>query len=479
MSRSTENVFADRTGAGIIPRPEWATSRSHERERVDRVRGPLAHARGYICLLVLLAAVLGCATALAGGFVEADGTGLTLDGKPYRAIGVNIPHLSQAYMGTWHHWKGIYGTRETMRQSIVDAVADAQQHNMAFVRFFASPGYPKGTAELYTKDKEAYWRQMDEVFDLCRKHGLRLVPSLGILKWHADCNELMTAVSDANSKTYAATRQYVREFVTRYKNDPIVLMWELENEAFLKADVNMKGRRAPPRGVYAPGTTGIRETYAQEDSLRFETLVKLYKDMTAFIKDIDPNHLVTSGDSGVREESQCRRETFPKFKWRNDTVREHGANLVESQPKPLDVFSLHMYGNSAGKRKVANLPHLDFLRMRVRAMHGAARPAFLGELGQRDPHFQADPEARWTRAAIDLLDQEGVALIALWAWHFPWQDKDYNIPNGTAQPLLMRRVAAFNRAHARLLFPQAHDSAVPEAEEALSPGGGKAVPDRR
>jgi len=52
--------------------------------------------------------------------------------------------------------------------------------------------------------------------------------------------------------------------------------------------------------------------------------------------------------------------------------------------------------------------------------------------------------------ASDLLDDEGAALIALWVWHFPWQAKDFNIPNGAAQPLLMKRVAQFNMTHARL-----------------------------
>ena len=396
-------------------------------------------------------------TALVGaettpdGFVTAKGSELLLDGKPYRAIGVNMPHLSQAYNGTWHHCRGIYGTREKMRQSIVDAIVDAERHGVAFIRFFASPGYPKGTAELYLKDKDEYWRQMDEVFELCRKHGLKLVPSLGILKWHSDCRELMTAVLDPESETYKATYGYVREFVTRYKDDPLVLMWELENEAFLKADVNMKGRRARPKGVYPKGATGVRETYTLEDSLRFDTLTQLYKEMTTFVKELDPNHLVTSGDSGPREESMCRRLTFPNFKWRNDTIREHLSNLLESQPEPLDVLSIHMYGNFTTHRKVGNLPHLDFLRARVRAIHASRSPAFVGELGQANPHHQADPEAKWTRAAVDLLDEEGVALIALWVWHFPWQDKDFNIPNGAAQPLLMQRVREFNEAHAGIM----------------------------
>lgn len=276
-------------------------------------------------------------------FVAASGTKLMLGGKEFRVIGVNVPHLSQGYMGTWFHWRRIYGTRERMRQAIVEAILDAERHDLAFIRFFASPGYPKGTAELYLKDKDEYWRQMDELFDLCRAHNVRLVPSLGVLfKWNLDCGELQTAVLDSSSRTHAATYGYVREFVTRYKDDSNILMWELQNEAFLRADVNVQDRPARPKGVYPPGFSNYREKYTIEDSFRFDDLVRFYKEMTTFIKTIDQNHLVTSGDSGVREESACRRETFPDFKWRNDTLHEHLSNLLESQTEPLDVFSLHM-----------------------------------------------------------------------------------------------------------------------------------------
>ena len=213
--------------------------------------------------------------AAAQGLLRREGTRLTLDGKPYRAIGVNVPHLSQAYQGTWHHWREIYGTREAMRQSIVDAVLDAERHEVAFIRFFASPGYPKGTAELYLKDRADYWRQMDELFALCRLHHLKLVPSLGALfKWSLDCGEPRTAVLDPQSKTHAATYGYVREFVTRYQNDPNVLMWELENEAFLHADVDQTGLPARPKGIYPEGSTAYRERFTSADSFRFEILVR-------------------------------------------------------------------------------------------------------------------------------------------------------------------------------------------------------------
>lgn len=401
-----------------------------------------------VSFVAVLIAVIGLSApgnGAGGGFVTAAGPRLMLNGKVYRAIGVNVPHLSQAYLGTWLHCKQIYGTPEEMRRAIVAAVEDADRSNVAFIRFFASPGYPKGTAELYLRDPDEYWRRMDELFALCRRHRLRLVPSLGVLgKWDLDCGELRTAVLDPASKTREATYRYVREFVTRYRNDPTVLLWELGNEMFLTADVNMEGRAAPPKGVYPAGAKNIRTRYSFKDSFTFDMLVAFYKQMTAYIKELDPNHLVTSGDSGVREESMCRRETFPQFKWRNDTLREHLSNLLASQPEPLEVFSLHTYGNFTTHRKVADLTSLDFLRARVRAAHAARVPVFIGELGQTHPYLRQDPQAKWVRAALDLADGEGVSLIALWVWHFPWQDKDFNIPSSAAQPLLMKQVAAFN-----------------------------------
>jgi len=404
--------------------------------------------------VLALCSVLGIdvgAAAQAGKFVTCRGTRLFWKGREYRAIGVNVPHLAQGYLGTWHHWKEIYGSRRRMRQAIVDAVDDAARHKIAFIRFFASPGYPSDTAELYFKDRDEYWRRMDELLELCRQRGVKLIPSLGVLfKWNLDAGEPATAVLDPKSKTRALTWQYVREFVTRYRDDPNILMWELQNEAFLHADVNMDGRRAPPRGVYPPGSTAYRPTYSLEDSFRFEDLVGFYKEITAYIKQLDPNHLVTSGDSGVRKESMCRRLTFPNFKWRDDTLREHLSNLLASQPEPLDVFSLHMYGNFKRRSKVGNLPLLEYNRCRVRALHAALAPVFVGELGQVDPPFRKDPSAAWARAVIDMLEKEGVSLIAIWVWHFPWQAKDHDIPNGDAHPLLMRRIAEFNARYAGL-----------------------------
>ena len=405
--------------------------------------------RDGLALVLASTLLLGGAAANASGFVTAQGSKLMLGGKEYRAIGVNVPQLHQIYMGTWFHLAQIYETPEKARQAAVDAVLDAEKNHVAFIRFFASPGYPRDIAKLYAKDPEQYWRLMDEVFDLCRKHHVKLVPSLGIVtEWHLACGEPTQAVLDPKSETYEATYRYVREFVTRYKDDPNVLMWELQNEAFLLADLNMTGHQFPGAGIYPEDATSIREKGTLEDSLTFAMLQKLYRDMTAFIKSLDPNHLVTSGDADVRDCSESLRESFPEQVWKVDTLRQHFSNLLASQPEPLDVFSIHAYGPGDNPKLPGNLQVLDYNRCLIRAIHAALCPVFVGELGNSHPFFREDPEAKWTRAAIDMLDQEGVALTAIWVWHFPWQPE--LTVTGESHPLLARRIAQFNRKYAGL-----------------------------
>jgi len=389
------------------------------------------------------------AATAAEGFVTRQGPTLRLDGREYRAIGVNMPDLHQTYFGTWFHIEPIFGTPEKAREAIVAGIEDASRSGLAFIRFFASPGYPRDQAMLYDRDPGRYWALMDELFGLCRQHHLRLVPSLGTIPGpYLHFGEKGRAILDPQSRTSAWVQRYVRQFVTRYRDDPTVLMWELVNEGMLHADVEMEGRKLLPAAVYPPGTQGIREQGSLDDSLNWVDYLKLYREHAALIRSLDPNHLVTSGDAQVRPECTSRRETFPHFTFRSDTWREWLANNLASQPEPLDVFSFHFYGNDAlaeGNVPWKGMTTLQQMRGAARCVHAAEAPVFIGELGAA-PNNQADPSGRWLGAAIDAMETEGVSLMALWVWHFPWQP-ELTMSSAT-YPEVVRRAAQFNRQHA-------------------------------
>ncbi len=391
-------------------------------------------------------AAMGALTASAEGFVTADGPRLLLNGAEYRAIGVNVPHLHQAYMGTWLHNEEMYGSNEAARAAMVEAIRDAGESNVAFIRFFANPGYPRDMDLLFIPDPESYWAQMDDVFALCREHGVKLIPSLNAMpNFFADYyQEPKQAILDPDTKTYQACYTYIRDFVSRYKDDPTVLMWELRNEAMLGADVDRAGQKALPPGCFTDGVEPQAE-YTREDSLTFDMLLRIYRDQTAFIKDIDPNHLVTSGDACVRPECTSRRETFPDFKFRTDTLREWIANNLLSQPEPLDVASYHWYHKFEDPEPLGGHT-VDTLTALVRATHAARVPVFIGEFGQHPDSHERDPQADSLIETIDRLEDEEVSLIALWVWHFTWQPE--HTMTSDSYPELIARVAAFNAKHA-------------------------------
>lgn len=377
------------------------------------------------------------------GFVVRKGSKLFLEGKEYRAIGVNIPNLHQSYFGTWHHNAQIYGTNEKAKAAMGAAVEDASASGFKFIRFFADPGYPSDSDLIYMKDPARYWQLMDEVIALCEQHKLKLIPSLGMILSHfpAYYKETNQAILDPGSKTHQAAYKYIRDFVSRYKDSPTILLWELYNEGMLHADVDMKDLPSLPAGCFTDNKS--RGNKVREDSLTWDMIIRLYREQADFIKKIDPNHLVTSGDGCVRDECTSRRETYPNFKYRNDTFPEWINNNLLSQPEPLDVYSYHCYPDNKEKW---GMPSLVYMKKLIEATLTANKPVFIGELGQENPSFQDDPEAKATRAFIDMADETGVSLMALWVWHFNWAP-DRNLRSATHQ-LLIKRCRQFNEKYA-------------------------------
>ena len=392
---------------------------------------------------------------LCSGFVKRNGNQLYLNGNPYRAVGVNIPNLHQSFMGTWRHDQQIYGTSSAAKNAMIQAVESAARNGFAFIRFFASPGYPSDIDKLYMKDRKAYWAGMDELFMLCRKNNIRVIPSLGCIIGAAGFSnyfeEPRRAILDRSSHSRRALDEYVREFVTRYKDSSVVLMWELQNEAMLSADVPRKFQEEKMFEASVvklwEKSGNIKKRYyggPVNDALSYDEIVKLYQEQCAFIQSLDPNHPVTSGDAETRPECTSRRETFPNFKFRADTPEERIANNIRSQPLPLDVFSYHFYGK-CGETGILDDKASQSMRQIIRASLADGRPVFIGEIGELGGPKES-PEQKWLIQWIDEAEKEKVSLIALWVWNFPWQ------PNLTMDEFnvapLIHRCREFNRKYA-------------------------------
>ncbi|KAL4803372.1 glycoside hydrolase superfamily [Aspergillus unguis] len=76
-----------------------------------------------------------------------------------------------------------------------------------------------------------------------------------------------------------AFKRYVREIVTRYAHNPTIMAWELANEPRCGADE-------------------VRSLPQSEDGCNPELLTSWISEMSAYIKSLDPHHLVTWGGEG-------------------------------------------------------------------------------------------------------------------------------------------------------------------------------------
>jgi hypothetical protein len=408
------------------------------------------------------------------GKVRLENGNFFLDGKGYKAVGINIPHLHQAHNGTFFHTE-LYPSVEAMQSSITRALDDAAANGAAFVRFFAVPGYPIDQARIYDEDPDAYWKAMDQVLEMCRERGLRVMPVLGIMGWRGQPErhkEPIHAALDPSSKSCQEIHSHITTLVTRYRNDPVILMWSLSNEGFLKADIDYSKREAENPIIFTPGSLpkdqlGLR---FQKEVYHFPDIVAHYRHWTDIIHRLDPGTPVTSGDAGIRAESVSRREGVaasrkegiwpPPYKFRKDTLDEHLAHLLESQ-SPVDVASIHAYFEGAeGKgEKVLNddISRFDLQIAQVRALRAVGMAVLVGETSQRAPFLRKDPAATTLLPALRAMDAAGAQLIALWSWHFPWQDsrvhaeaitEDWSIEPGSDHPELMKFMVDYNQRHA-------------------------------
>ncbi|PLN85681.1 glycoside hydrolase superfamily [Aspergillus taichungensis] len=141
-----------------------------------------------------------------------------------------------------------------------------------------------------------------------------------------------------------AYKRYIKEFVTRYSHSPAIMAWELANEPRCDAD----GKRNLPRSP--EGCTP-------------ELMTEWIDEMSTYIKQLDPRHLVTwGGEGGFNRESDDWAyngenggdfdeeialpnidfgtfHSYPDWwtktvEWTDKWVRDH-ADVMDKQGKPV------------------------------------------------------------------------------------------------------------------------------------------------
>jgi mannan endo-1,4-beta-mannosidase len=378
------------------------------RRSIHRNAGP--HRR-WLSVLVLLGTLASSACGLLStdvettdaatvptGFVESDGTRLVLDGKPFFFTGMNIYNAANnAQRDSRRCWYPM-GSGDILDRSLT-ALGPGTEVIRAW--FFQT----QATDDHGQRD----WSGMDHTLATAKAHGMRVIPVL-VNQW-GNCEG--TPGTDSGYKndewyrsryrsevtpgTLVPYRDWVTEVVTRYRNDPTILAWQLVNEAEAALAY---GGDCPPTAT--------------------ETLVRFATDMANLVKSIDPNHLLSLGTIGS---GQCG-------------TRGAQYQTVHAV-RGIDLCEYHDYDPT----KAIPGDQWNGMAVRLRQCRALGKPLITGEVGilntdTREKSFAG--RARLLNAKLQAQQRAGAAGVLVWAWrdarHGGSASNDFYV--GPADPML-------------------------------------------
>jgi len=302
-------------------------------------------------------------TPSASSFVQRSGRSLVLSGARYTFTGVNDYGANQTC-----------GPAIGLDSSLTDwGGGGGSDPRVLRAWFFQDMATTRGQRD---------WSRFDNTLAIAAKHGYRVIVTLAN-QW-ADCDSgygYKTAnwyqsgykmIDPAGTESY---RDYVRDIVTRYTDDPTILMWQLINEAEVKTGSS---------GACAPNAESILQAWAG--------------DVSGLIKSIDSNHLVSIGTIGS---GQC------------------GASGTDYQTlhaiPTVDLCEYHDYGWPS-----TPMPGDKWNGLATRISQCAAdgKPLFVGESGisSTDDGGNLQARANWFKAKLSAQFAAGVVGEVVWGW---------------------------------------------------------------
>ncbi|KAF8837775.1 glycoside hydrolase family 5 protein [Paxillus ammoniavirescens] len=338
----------------------------------------------FVSLALAALSLAGPAARQSTGFVKAKGQGFTLNDKPYTVFGSNS------------YWVGLTGLT-------------ADEMNVAFKDIAATGGTTVrtwGFNEVTTPTGEYYqlWNDstptinygptglgnFDNVIAAAKANGIRLIVTF-TNNW-SDYGGMDTYVNQivgegqphdyfyTNPQIMAAYKNYVRAWVEKYIDEPTIFAWELANE---------------------PRCTG--STTASSGTCTTTMITKWVKTMSAYIKSLDSNHLVTLGDEGW-------------FNWPHSTDSSYnGSQGIDFNTNlaidTIDFGTFHLYPFTwSEETPSAMVWGHDWIKNHRGSQATYNKPVLLEEFGVYSYQNQTATYNNWYSTVVD----SGLTGVLIW-----------------------------------------------------------------
>ena len=371
--------------------------------------------------------------AVAGHFARQRGGRFFVDNKPFRFVGANVAVMY----------------RDEDRERMPETMRRAAEAGIKVVRVWAfGEGGPNdvkpvgGDFEDWPRHhpfrfKTGEWNEdafvhLDRVIAEAARNGIYV--QLCFTNWWRDTGGVTqylrwAGINDAaddsykfginnekaflfytNPETRRLYREHIEKLVTRrntvtgvnYRDDPAIFAWELMNEAQV-----ITGRWAERREWFA--------------------------EMSAYVKSLDPNHMVTPGAWGYRSASE-RRE------W-----------LLDHALPTIDFCDVHNYPRDDHDSFIESPAALkEFIENRAAAAFSLGKPLVLGEFGMSVDGHRGVSQVDWYRAFFEGNAAAGAGGAMFWILT-PDARRGYGVTYSSPRDeALLREVARASQVFAAL-----------------------------
>jgi mannan endo-1,4-beta-mannosidase len=280
-------------------------------------------------------------------FVSRQGQQLMLDGQPFRFTGINI------YAANSDGWCGEDYTADQLRTAF-DGIGARDTVLRAW--FFQTMAAQKGPDGSWTGTRD--WSRFDRTLAAAAEKGVHVIVTLTdqwgecgdggdsgfkTKDWYLGGYNAPDPILAAKYASWVSYRDWVTEVVSRYRDDPTILAWQLVNEAEVKDSLTAGCPVGDPDDPMDHGN--ILRDFAQ--------------DISGLIRGIDANHLISLGTLGG---GQCGTQDWQ-------------YSLVHALPN-IDLCEVHDYS-------LATMPgdQWNGLQRRLDQCAALDKPLFIGETG--------------------------------------------------------------------------------------------------
>ena len=388
-------------------------------------------------------------------YLQRNGTDLTLNGGLFRCAGAADSEL------LWEFLHTDLGLPANEYQSFaMKNLNDAGNNSIPFLRVAASPYWPISYYQ-WIHNTTAYWRIFDQMVSNATARGIKLILEIvhNQFAFSDVVKEPLSQLFNASSRTYAQLTNYTSQLVTRYRNSTTVLAWELMNELNLFADLDFANY---PSIAIAP-SLGTPANRTSKDNFSTDMMITFTQRFTTFIKQMDPNHLVTTGFSIPRQNAQNLRM---KPEWSPggpdhapDTFSQFQQYLKDTNPDPVDFVSIHFYNSAVdGSQRfgIQGQYTADLLEYVKNATAYLGKPLWIGEFGDTNPTISVNPYANFTQNVLTKSLTLSIPASAIWVWEFyqgsPPASDSYSLEPGKTD-FIIKRIAETNQILGCPLLP--------------------------